>query len=52
MSNSLQEVVQEVLKRVKPSQAEEEKVNRVLSNTVLTLRDEFKKLEPEADVLI
>jgi len=52
MSNSLQEVVQEVLKRVKPSQQEEEQVNRVLSKTVSTLRDEFKRLEPEADVLI
>lgn len=52
MSNSLQEVVQEVLKRVKPSQAEEDRVNKVLSKTVSTIREEFKRLEPEADVLI
>lgn len=52
MSNSLQEVVQEVLKRVKPSQAEEDRVNKVLSKAVSTIREEFRRLEPKADVLI
>lgn len=52
MSGSLQEVLQEVLKRIKPSPEEEERVNRILSKTVSTLRDEFKRLEPEADVRV
>lgn len=52
MPSGLRDVVQEALKRVKPSLEEEERVNRVLSKTVSILRDEFKSLEPEAEVLV
>ncbi|MCX8183947.1 MAG: nucleotidyltransferase domain-containing protein, partial [Crenarchaeota archaeon] len=52
MPNSLQEVVQEVLRKVKPSLEEEERVNKILSKTVSMLREEFNRLEPEAEVLI
>jgi tRNA nucleotidyltransferase (CCA-adding enzyme) len=52
MSNSLQEVVQEALRRVKPSLEEEERVNNILSKTVSILREEFNRLEPEAEVLV
>jgi len=52
MPSSLQEVVQEALRRVKPSLEEEKRVERILSNTVSILREEFKRLEPEAEVLV
>ncbi len=52
MPNTLQEVVQEALRRVKPSLEEEERVNRMLSKTVSMLREEFNRFEPEAEVLI
>jgi len=52
MPSSLQDVVQEALKRVKPSLKEEERVERMLSNTVSILSEEFKRLEPEAEVLV
>ncbi len=52
MPNSLQEVVQEVLRRVKPGLEEEERVSRILSKTVSMLREEFNRLEPEAEVLV
>ncbi|MCS7138946.1 MAG: CCA tRNA nucleotidyltransferase, partial [Crenarchaeota archaeon] len=52
MSDSLQEVVQEVLRRIKPSEEERNHMNKVLSKVVLTLQEEFKNIEPDADVLI
>ncbi|MEM2275991.1 MAG: nucleotidyltransferase domain-containing protein, partial [Thermoproteota archaeon] len=52
MSGSLQEVVQEVLKRIKPSPEERDHMNHVLSKVVSTLREELKNLEPEVDVLV
>ncbi len=52
MSDSLKEVVQEVLRRIKPSPEEREHMNNVLSRVVSTLQEEFKNMEPEADVLV
>lgn len=52
MSDSLREVIQEVLRRIKPSPSEREHMNHVLSKVVSTLREEFKNLEPESDVLV
>jgi len=52
MSDSLKEVVQEVLRRIKPSPEEREHMNNVLSKVVSTLQEEFRNLEPEADVIV
>ncbi|MEM1556972.1 MAG: CCA tRNA nucleotidyltransferase [Thermoproteota archaeon] len=52
MSDSLQEVIQEVLRRTKPSIEERNHMNNVLSKVVSKLQEEFKNIEPEADVLI
>jgi len=52
MSNSLQDVVREVLSRIKPSQEERRHMDNVLSKVVSLLKEEFKSIEPEADVLI
>jgi tRNA nucleotidyltransferase (CCA-adding enzyme) len=52
MSDDLQEVAQEVLRRIRPSLEERRHMDNVLSRVVSTLQNEFKSIEPEADVLI
>lgn len=52
MSDDLQDVIQEVLRRVRPSVEERNHMNNVLSEVVSRLQEEFKSIEPEADVLI
>ncbi|MGQ9690780.1 MAG: CCA tRNA nucleotidyltransferase [Thermoproteota archaeon] len=52
MEYDLQEVVKEVLRRVKPGPEEEERVKGIVSNVVSSLQDEFRDLEPEAEVLL
>ncbi|MEM3713018.1 MAG: CCA tRNA nucleotidyltransferase [Thermoproteota archaeon] len=52
MSDGLQEVIQEVLRRIKPSVEEKNHMDNVLSKVVSKLQEEFKNIEPEADVLI
>jgi len=52
MSDSLGEVIREVLRRIKPSEEEKNHMNNVLSKVVSTLQEELKSIEPEADVLI
>ncbi|MBO3769928.1 MAG: CCA tRNA nucleotidyltransferase [Thermoproteota archaeon] len=52
MSYGLQEVIQEVLRRIKPNVEERNHMDNVLSKVVSKLQEEFKNIEPEADVLI
>ncbi|MGQ9478785.1 MAG: CCA tRNA nucleotidyltransferase [Thermoproteota archaeon] len=52
MAQSLRDVLQEVLRRVKPSPEEEERVNRILSGVVSRLQEEVGRLDKDTEVLV